>query len=197
MISSSKYKARIFSKKRNDDENQPRVHTWEAWCTVYLFIYWLHRTAWGSNLDPQPWRYGVLTTGPPGDPHGVLFRTRLPTTVSSQFKSIKAVSSCSRKAFDCLTAHSQPVHMRCLAKGESCIPGGWWLIAKRRQHHLVRGWLPTSPWKDCHQRLVMAAASSGSVWIFATLGVLACRMINRLLHSRRWWRPSVPLTWAR
>ena len=91
----------------------------------FFFIYWLHRTAWGSNLDPQPWKYGVLTTGPPGDSHGMLFRkTRLPTTLNSQFQSIKAVSSLCCKAFDALTAHSQLVHMRCLAKGETYIPGG-------------------------------------------------------------------------
>lgn len=90
MISSSKYKARIFSKKRNDDENQPRVHTWEAWYTIYLLA-----APHGLGIEPRPAAEKVwsLNHWAPGDPHGVLFRTRLPTIVSSQFESIKAVSS--------------------------------------------------------------------------------------------------------
>ena len=127
MISSSKYKVGMFNKKRNDDENQPRVHTWEAWCTIFLFIYWLDCTTWGSNLDPQPWKYGVLTTGPPGDSHGMLFRkTRLPTTLNSQFQSIKAVSSLSLQSiwrpYCSLSAGPHEVS----SQGRNIHP--WWVI---------------------------------------------------------------------
>ena len=90
-----------------------------------LFIYWLHRMAWGSNLDPRLRKCGVLTTGPQGIPMVCyLGLAYLPSSALSS-RASKLSLPCSHKAFDSLTAHAQPAHMRCLARGETFIPGGW------------------------------------------------------------------------